>query len=351
VSRRFFHKLPRGLRERVEKAFDRLHYKAKEFPMSRVSATILTLIFMALAPCAAQAGFPEKEIRILIPYKAGGQSDLLARKLADVIQQKKLLPVSVIVVNMPGGNTIDCLNTLKAAKPDGYTLLFHHTALVTMEALGMLPLSWRDFDMVAQAISMPMMLVVNSDSPWKNAQDMIDAVTKEPGKYSCALPGTGGTAHFAALQFFAKTGLLGKVNQQPLSGANEAITSLMGRRADMRASTSLDAARFMKSGEQRCLVVMDNKPLPGFPDVRKSSEFGLNNNILLRNGAFAPKGLPKDVRAVLINAFKAAVESREFKEFAVNQAGTPEFQGPEEWTKTYSRDQETANELAKVLKK
>jgi tripartite-type tricarboxylate transporter receptor subunit TctC len=318
--------------------------------MNRVSAIILTLAVLISVPCTAPAAFPEKEIRILIPYKAGGQSDLLARKLADIIQQKKLLPVPVIVVNMPGGNTVDCLNTFKAAKADGYTLLFHHTALVTMEALGMLPLSWRDFDMVGQAISMPMMLVVNSDSPWKTAQDMIDAVKKSPGKYSCALPGAGGTAHFAALQFFAKAGLLGKVNQQPLLGANEAITSLMGRRSDMRASTSLDAARFIKSREQRGIIVMDNKPLPEFPDIPKSSDFGVANSLLLRNGAFAPKGLPKDVRAVLVTAMKAAVETPEFREFATSQAGTPEFQGPEEWAKTYGKDQEAANELAKVLK-
>ena len=312
----------------------------------------ITALLMALAvPFTASAAFPEKEIRILIPYKAGGQSDLTARKLADIIQQKKLLPVSVLVVNIPGGNTVDCLNNVKSAKPDGYTLTLHHTALVTMEALGLLPLSWRDFDMIGQCLAMPMMLVVNADSPWKTAKEMIDAVNSNPGKFSCALPGTGGTAHFAALQFFAKTGMLGNINQQPLSGANEAITALMGKRADMRTSTSLDAARFMRSGEQRGLVVIDNKPLPGYPDVEKASDLGVDSSVLLRSGLFAPKGLPQDVRDTLVNALKAAVESDEFQEFCKSQAAMPEFQNPEQWAKTYAADQESVNALAKTLKK
>ncbi|MDL2209905.1 tripartite tricarboxylate transporter substrate binding protein [Desulfovibrio sp. OttesenSCG-928-O18] len=319
--------------------------------MVRRIAFITALVLAFAVPFSASAAFPEREIRILIPYKAGGQSDLSARKLADIVQKEKLLPVPMLVVNMPSGNTADCLNALKAAKPDGYTLVLHHTALLTMETLGILRISWRDFDLVGQVMTMPMFLVVNADSPWKTAQDMIDAVKKEPGKYSCSVPGTGGSSHFAAIQFFMKVGIMDKINQQPLAGATETIVALMGKRCDMRASTGVDGARFMRSGEQRALVSIDSKSPIGFPDVKPASDFGLTDAIVLRNGFFAPKGTPKEVTEALAKAIKAAVEHPEFQEFCKSQTATPEFQNSAEWAKTLTAAQAAIKQVAATLKK
>ncbi len=319
--------------------------------MKRVFVVLLALLLPVCGFAAsARAAFPEKEIRIIVPYKAGGQSDLTARKLADIIQSKKLLPQPVIVVNIAGGNTTEGIKAALEAKPDGYTLFLHHTAILTMNALGLIKTSWKDFDMVGQCLYMPMMLMVNADSPWKNASDMIAAAKKEPGKFTCAMPGTGGTAHMAALQFFAKTGLMQAVRQVPLDGANEAITAQMGRRVDMRASTSVDTARFIKSGEQRAILLMNTKPLPGQEGVQMETDFGITTPILLRNGLFAPKGLDKAAQKILVDAVKAAVDSPEFQEFGKAQTAMAVFEGPEQWSKSYAQDEKAIKEVAQSMK-
>ena len=110
-------------------------------------------LFLAGEPAlAAPAAYPDREIRLIVPYKTGGQSDLTARKLAKIIRDKKLLPQPVVVVNIPGANTQEGLRAAMRADPDGYTLLLHHSALVTMKALGRIPMSWHDFEMIGQAL-------------------------------------------------------------------------------------------------------------------------------------------------------------------------------------------------------
>ena len=157
-------------------------------------------LFLAGEPAlAAPAAYPDREIRLIVPYKTGGQSDLTARKLAKIIRDKKLLPQPVVVVNIPGANTQEGLRAAMRADPDGYTLLLHHSALVTMKALGRIPMSWHDFEMIGQALEMSNSLVVNLDSHFKTISEFIEAAKKEPGKYHIAIPGVGGVAHLALL--------------------------------------------------------------------------------------------------------------------------------------------------------
>lgn len=299
----------------------------------------------------ALAAYPEKEIRLIVPYKAGGQSDLTARKLAEIIQAKKLLPQPVIVVNIPGGNTLEGLRSAMRAEPDGYTLLLHHSAFVTMKALGQIPMSWHDFEMIGQALEMSNSLVVNRESPFKNASEFIDAAKKTPGRYRVAIPGLGGVAHLALLDVLVRTGILDKVEIMPFDGANEAVTALMGKRVDMRTAPNADMARFVKAGEQRVLLVMGNDRLPGIDAPQYAPDLGLENTLVLRNGVFAPRDTPEEVRATVARALRQAVESEDFQAFAAQQTAQGRFLDATAWAKAFAEDEKNVGAVVKFIVK
>lgn len=318
-----------------------------------VPFVVLALFLLAAIVPAHEvlAAYPEKEIRLIVPYRAGGQSDLTARKLAEIIQAKKLLPQPVIVVNIPGGNTLEGLRNAMKATPDGYTMLLHHSAFVTMQTLGQIPMSWRDFEMVGQALEMSNSLVVNMDSPFKDASAFIAAVKKEPGKYRIAIPGLGGVAHLALLDVLVRSGIQDKVEILPFDGANEAVTALMSKRADMRTAPNADIARFVKAGEQRVLLVMGDDRLPGIDAPQYAADMGLDHALILRNGIFSPRNTPEEARDVLARALQQAVESEEFQAFAAQQMAKGRFLNAAGWAKIFAEDEKTASNIVKFIVK
>ncbi|WP_291436270.1 tripartite tricarboxylate transporter substrate binding protein [Desulfovibrio sp.] len=314
-------------------------------------ACILCLFLIESHAPAALAAYPDKEIRLIVPYKAGGQSDLTARKLAEVIQAKKLLSQPVIVINIPGANTLEGLRNVMRAKPDGYTLLLHHSAFVTMKALGQIPMSWHDFEMVGQALEMSNSLVVNLDSHFRTISEFIEAVKKEPGKYRIAIPGLGGVAHLALLDVLVRTGIQDKVEIMPFDGANEAVTALMGGRVDMRTAPNADMARFVMAGEQRVLLVMGDDKLPGIKAPQYAADLGLKNTLILRNGIFAPRGTSEEVRKILAHALQQAVDSDEFQAFAAQQTAQGRFLDAADWAKAFVEDEKTTSNIVKFIVK
>lgn len=298
---------------------------------------------------AVRAAYPEKEIRLIVPYKTGGQSDLTARKLAEIIRNKKLLPQPVIVVNIPGSNTREGLRAAMRADPDGYTLLLHHSAFVTMKATGRISMSWHDFEMIGQALEMSASLVVNLDSHFRTISDFIEAARKEPGKYRIATPGAGGVAHLALLDVLVHSGVQDKVEIISFDGATEAATALMNGRVDMRTAPNADMARFVITGEQRVLLVMGDDKLPGIHAPRYAADLGLKNTLVLHNGVFAPRGTPEKVKNVLAHALQLAVESEEFQTFATQQMARGRFLDADAWSEVFTRDEKNAAAIADFI--
>lgn len=305
--------------------------------------------FGIMVPKAAVAAYPEKEIRLVVPYKAGGQSDLTARKLAEIMQAQKLLPQPVLVVNIPGANTQEGLRNVLKAKPDGYTLLLHHSAFISMKALGQIKMSWRDFKMVGQSLVMGNSLVVNTDSPFRDMSTFVKAVKEQPGKYKVAIPGLGGVAHLAMLDVLSKQNILDKLEIMPFDGANEAVTALMSHRVDIRTAPNSDMARFVRSGEQRPLMIIGDEKLPGIDAPQYAKDLGISTPLVLRNGIFAPAKTPDSAIRTFAEAMRVAVESPEFQNFAENQAASGVFLDSAAWNKMYVEDEKTVSALVKTL--
>jgi len=310
--------------------------------------TGLLCVCPALRPASA-AEFPEKEIRLIVPYKAGGQSDLFARKMAELAQTKNLSPKPLLVVDIPGGNTAEGLRTVLNATPDGYTLGVHHTSITTMKSLGQVPMSYKDFDLICQTLDMPFALVVHADAPWNTASEFVEDVRRNPGKYSMAAPGMGGGAHFAGLLFLSGQGILDKVKHVPFDGGAEAATAVMARRVDIRPASFGDAARFVRSGQQKLLVLLYDKKLPGFEETPIASDIGLKDYFVQRQAIFAPKNTPAAVKQKLASMFKAIVETPEFQEFTLQMGSQVHYMDEAEVTEIYSQDEKIINEFAKII--
>ena len=193
---------------------------------------------------AQAAEYPTKEIRIIQPYPSGGFNDVVTRKMAEVIAQDQLLSKDILAVAITGANTRNALQTVLDAAPDGYTLLMHHTALVATKVSGQLPIGYTDFEMLGGLCAGPIAIDVMKDSPWKNVQEMIADVKAHPGKYTMALPGTGGTAHIATLHFLKLAGIpVNAFRYLPLSGGAETMKALLGKKVDIRCATAADSMR------------------------------------------------------------------------------------------------------------
>ena len=172
-----------------------------------VSALVVSALLAVGAHTARAVDFPTKEIRMVIPFGAGGQSDLTARKLAEIIQKNNFLPQPILVVNMPGANTMNGLNAVLGAKPDGYTLLLHHTDMVTQKLYGVIPTHWSDFDMICQVMEINFCISAKADAPWGNGKDFAEEAKKNPGKYNISAPAPGGVTYLAGILFLQGAGL------------------------------------------------------------------------------------------------------------------------------------------------
>jgi tripartite-type tricarboxylate transporter receptor subunit TctC len=295
--------------------------------------------------------YPEKEIRIILPYSAGGQSDLLARKVAEIIEKKKLLSKPVVIVNIASGNTVDGIKTVKDSKNDGYTLLFHHTGFLTVKALGSMSISYTDLDMVAELVEQPFIIVARKDAPWSNIKEALEDAKKNPGKISIGFAGFGGAGHFALLNFLATTKSAKYFKQVPYKGGAEAIIAQIGGQIDLRISNAADAFRYIKAGQIKTLALLSQNISQDFPNVMNMYDLGIKQSIVLRSGVFVSKSTPKGIKEKLANVLKDAVESSEFQEFAREQGGVVTYRTAAAWQRVFAQDQKVIEALAKSLKK
>ena len=314
---------------------------------------VLCLTLAVCHPVQAAAWQPEREIRILIPYNAGGQNDLCARKIAAIVQQKKLLPVAMVVVNMPGAATREALTELHKAKPDGYTVMVHQTALLAASALGQgqFPYAVDDFTSVCGFADFPNLLSVRNDAPWKNIQELVEEAKKKPGTLRCAIPGVGGTNHFSLLNFIINGKFQDIIKLIPTSGGAPAVAALMGKQVEMRCTGAPDLARFMRAGEERPLLLLDAKPnekFPGVPDLK--SAFGIEKGVVTRMGVFGPPKIPKEIAEALSAAVKAAVETEDFKTFCEEQMAVRIFRDGLAWFTQHKEDEVVIKAIAKSIK-
>jgi tripartite-type tricarboxylate transporter receptor subunit TctC len=290
----------------------RTNVKLIRFPLVLAACALL-----ATMP-AASAGYPERIVKIVVPFAPGGGTDVIARTLAQ--EMAKDLGQSVIIENKPGAGTIIGTQAVATSEPDGYTLLMGTFANAVNPSL-YAKLSYdqhRDLAPVALVARSFNIVVVNPKSEIKSIPDLIAAAKAEPDKLSYGTYGTGTSAHLAGELFKH----LAKVNLTtvPYKGAAPAITDLIGGQIQVMFTTVASADSLIEAGRLRALAVTSAERSPAFPDLPTVSEAGVPGyDAEAWYGLFAPAGTPADIIARLNQSAATAVQSEAFKMLVKNE--------------------------------
>ncbi|HEV7411561.1 MAG TPA: tripartite tricarboxylate transporter substrate binding protein [Bradyrhizobium sp.] len=275
-------------------------------------------LISALPVNAAFALYPEKTIRIVVPFAPGGGTDVIARTLAQ--EMAKDLGATMIIENKPGAGTIIGTQTVATSEPDGYTLLMGTFANAVNPGLNSkLPYDpHKDFAAVALIARSFNIVVVNPASPIKSIADLIAAAKSDPDKLSYGTYGTGTSAHLAGELFKS----LAKVNLTtvPYKGAAPAITDLLGGQIQVMFTTVASAASLIAAGQLRALAVTSAERSPAFPELPTVAEAGVPGYAAESwYGLYAPARTPDDIIDRLNKSAAKAVQSEAFKRLGVNE--------------------------------
>jgi len=281
-------------------------------------------ILFALAACvmfsggAAHAAYPDRIIKIVVPFAPGGGTDVVARTLAQ--EMSKDLGVTVIIENKPGAGTIIGTQAVATAEPDGYTLLMGTFANAVNPGLyAKLPYDQhRDLTAVALVARSFSIVVVNPKSPIKSIADLIAAAKADPDKLSYGTYGTGTSAHLAGELFKHMANV--NLTTVPYKGSAPAITDLIGGQIHVMFTTVASAAGLVEAGQLRALAVTSAERSPAFPNLPTVAEAGVPGyDAEAWYGLFAPAKTPPEIIERLNKAAANAVKAETFKKLSVNE--------------------------------
>lgn len=274
-----------------------------------------------LSTPALAASYPDRPIRLIVPYAAGGGPDVQTRRTADALGKE--LGANVVVENKVGAGGMLAGEFLSRAPADGYTVMLGASTLVVQKilqpSLGFDPVE--DFTQIVRTGYSPQVMVVRSDSPYTDAKALIAAAkaARDPLNYGSG--GIGSAAHLAGAAFSSSAGV--KTVHIPYRGSVEIVPALLRGDTSFAFPTASTALPHVKDGKVRALAVTSAKRLAQLPDVPTLNEIFNREDLALDSwsGMVAPKGLPEDITATLEAAFKKVYAQPEMAAF-YEQTGT-----------------------------
>lgn len=316
--------------------------------MKRLFVAIAALAAMSLAGGASAQNFPERPITLVNPYSAGGPADLLARTIGG--EASETLGQPIVVENKPGAGTAIAASFVARAKPDGYTLFIGGSPSHIVTPALVKDANYdgiKDFAPVALVASVPNVLVVPADRPWKNVKELVEAAKAADGSMTFGSVGVGSLPQFLGLLLQQKTGT--KLTHVPYKGAAPTVVDLLAGNVDMAFLNIAPVLAHVKSGKLRALAVANNNRSDKLPDVPTMAEAGFDGiEMSTWYGISAPAGTPRPVVEELHGAIAKALESSNVKE-KLSGAGmeiTP--MSPDEFEAHLKADSERMLELIKM---
>ncbi|MFX0541574.1 Bug family tripartite tricarboxylate transporter substrate binding protein [Roseovarius sp. S4756] len=296
-----------------------------------------TAAAIAVAAGLATAGFaqddyPTKRITIIVPYSAGGATDVLARQVADKLAVQ--FDETVTVENRPGAGATLGTTQAAAARPDGYTLFMgqvssHGIAPAVYKNLQYDPVE--DFKPVTLLISIPNVMVVDKDSPWQTAEEFLEATRSEGRTFGSS--GVGSSIHLSGEMFKSRTGA--DMTHVPYRGSGEAVPALMSGDVDVMFDNLPSALPHIQSGELRALAVTTPERAEALPDVPTLSETGIDglDGFAARSwfGILVPAETDDAVVEKLSAALNGVLEDDDFVKFADGRGAQIEGGSPDDF--------------------
>ena len=315
--------------------------------LKRIIPILLVIFSLIVAIPIYAAEFPTKEVQIIIPWAAGGATDLIFRALAATTG--KFFGKAVVVVNRPGGAGAVGYTEAAQAKPDGYTLVSAITPLTILPHQVTTAFSYKSFDPVINVVSDPGMFLVKSDAPWKSLKEFLDYAKKNPDMITVGNSGAGGGVHLIALAFEKAAGV--KFNHIPFAGGGPSVTALLGGHINAVTVSPPEGIEHVKAGKLKIIALFSEKRFELFPNVPTVKEQGIDFVMGQWRGLAAPKGTPPDVIKKLHDAFKQGMDDPVFRKNAKDMVVNLSYLGPEAFGKLMARDDEFYGKLVKEIKK
>ncbi len=291
-------------------------------------ATLAAGAAVAAAPFARAQDYPSQLIRWVVPYPAGGGTDVIARALAEAMRQT--LGQQIVIDNRPGASTNIGADMVAKSKPDGYTVLSADNAVLAFNEhlFGKLPFNpEKDFSYIGAIGKFPLALVVHPDFPARNFKEFLAYVKANPGKVNYASPGNGSPHHLAMEMFKVRTGTF--ITHIPYRGAAPAMADVMGGQVPCMFLDLASGLSIMKGNKVRVLAIGSGARSKLLPDVPTLAEVGVaNSEVFAFQGVLGPAGLPAAVvnrlNGDLNRAFGNPQVQKRFEDFGMEaMPGTP----------------------------
>jgi len=294
-----------------------------------LQTTALASLAQAAGMAYAQGDWPQRPVKLIVPFTPGGGTDATSRLIAERLTS--LERWTVVVDNKPGAAGNIGLDAVAKAAPDGYTIGMGQTSNLTINPwlYSKMPFeALKAFSPIAEVASQPVVLAVRADSPLRTLADFIKAAKAKPGEFSIAQAGNGTVGHLAGEMLARRAGI--KVMQVPYKGAGPAMNDLISGQIALYFGSSVSVMSQLSNGRARALAVTSAKRLPALPNVPTVAEQGFAGfEATTWVGLVGPAGLPTDVlnrinAAVVKTVARKDVQDKLAQEGSVPASGTPQ---------------------------
>ena len=300
--------------------------------MKKSFLTAALALMLALAGAPAQAAFPEQPINLIVPFSAGGSTDLDARAFATVAS--KYIGQPVMVANKPGGSGIIGSQYVNMSKPDGYNILIGRPGaqgVATACFPDTTPFTLDSYTFLGMIDTSPCVLMVHPDAPYKTLQELIEYIKANPGKLKYSSSGVSSIHNFATQYMLNLSGMEhDALVHVPYKGGGEALTAIMGGQVDMMICAYNEASGYIKAGTLKALVVMTRDPFSFAPDVPTCVQAGMPE---LELGTWfvllGPKNMPQDVRDKYWDTIQKVVKDPDYLRMIGDIGCVPMLMDPE----------------------
>jgi tripartite-type tricarboxylate transporter receptor subunit TctC len=287
---------------------------------------------------AAHATWPDRPVTVIVPFAAGGLTDVMARLAAERLRDK--FGQSFVIENQVGAGGILATANAARAKPDGYTLFFGPVSLMTLSTMTA-KVNYdpdRDFTPVSIVASTPFVLTVNEAFPAKTLSEFIAEVKKKPGSYAYASAGAGTTTHAASLVVLKAAGL--EMVHVPYRGVAPAFNDLIAGHVQMTSASPVEIKPHLNGGKIRPLGITSKTRSQQLPDVPTVSETLPTPVVATYNGFFVPKNTAQEVVDAIAKEVAAAVKTKEFSDKLIQVGLEPAGSTPEEMVAIIAADKQ-----------
>jgi tripartite-type tricarboxylate transporter receptor subunit TctC len=309
----------------------------------RVGWLAFALALLALCPGLAGAAYPDRPIKMIVPWAAGGDTDAILRVWANALE--KQLGQAVVVVNITGASGTVGAREAKNAPPDGYTIFSVHDFIHTTYYTGVADISYKDFEPICLNTLTSSILAAYGKAKWGTMKELLDDSKKRPGEIIVGAT-LGSTSHFFPAMIEQAAGV--KWKYVSYEGTAPRMTALLGGHVEL-GETNLTQLDKVKAGQMKLLAIATPKRHPEVPNVPTLKELGLDIVYAVNRGILVPKGTPEPVLAKLEDACGKAAKDPGVAESMKKQGTDVEFLGRKAYAEFLQKDDKSNADLAQAL--